>query len=318
MSGPLQGTRVGVSRARRALGGTTLSRLVALLVALFVPALAAAQGMAGMEHDAAMRADDGAMAMPAMAPGSMQGGAPPPNARDPHAYADGYTLASGPYDLPGMGRPRFADEHSFAYLLFDRLEAVDAADGTATAYNLLGWYGRDYNRVVLKAEGDYLDGDFEETRSELLWGHAVAAYWDAQLGLRHDGGAGADRTWLAFGMQGLAPYWFEMDVTAYVGDEQRSALKLEAEYELLFTQRLVLQPRVEANLYGKDDSARGIGAGLADVNAGLRLRYEIRREFAPYVGVEWSGSFGATADYLRAAGQDTRDSRALAGLRFWF
>ena len=273
----------------------------------------------GTDHgSAAPMSDSGMTDMSGMNHGSMQGGSAPADARDPHAYSGGYTLDSGPYVMPGPRQLRLADEHNFGSLLVDRLEAVRTSDNTAAAYDLQAWYGRDYDRVVFKAEGDYDNGDFEEAGTELLWGHAVAAYWDSQLGLRYDSGEGPDRTWLAFGMQGLAPYWFEVDATVYIGDEGRTALNVEAEYELLLSQKLILQPRLEADFYGKDDSERGIGSGLSEMKAGLRLRYEIRREFAPYVGVEWAGTFGGSADYARAAGLDTNETRAVAGVRFWF
>ncbi|MBT8128902.1 MAG: copper resistance protein B, partial [Gammaproteobacteria bacterium] len=127
-----------------------------------------------------------------------------------------------------------------------------------------------------------------------------------------------DRAWLAFGVQGLAPYWFELDAAAYIGEAGRTAFTLEAEYELLLTQKLILQPRIETNWYGKRDAARGLGDGLSDLSAGLRLRYEIRREFAPYLGVEWARKFGETEDFARAAGLDPDETRFVAGLRFWF
>ena len=250
-------------------------------------------------------AQDGDMGM---GPMSMQGGSPPPGARDPNAYADGYVR--GPLKL--------GDEHSFGSLLVDRLEAVNTSDGNFAAYDLLGWYGRTYDRAVLKAEGHIERGRFRDARTELLWGHAVAIYWDTQLGARYDSGGGPGRGWLAFGIQGLAPYWFHVDATAYAGNQGRTAFRLAAEYELLFTQKLILQPRIELNAYGKSDPARGLGSGLSDLNAGLRLRYEIRREFAPYVGVEWSGRFGGTAELARAAGARASEMRLLAGVRFWF
>ena len=242
--------------------------------------------------------------------GSMQSGSAPPDARDPHAYSGGYTF--------GPDRLRLADEHSFGSLLMDRFEVVRSDGNTSAVYDLQAWYGRTFDRVVLKAEGEYDGGRFEEARTELLWSHAVAAFWDAQLGLRHDGGEGPNRTWLAFGVQGLAPYWFEIDVTAYLGEQGRSALNLEAEYELLLTQKWILQPRIEADFHGKDDRERGIGSGLSAITAGIRLRYEIRREFAPYLGVEWAGTFGGTKDLVRAAGEDTSEARLVVGLRFWF
>lgn len=241
----------------------------------------------------------------------MQGDAAATKTRDPHAYSDGY-------DFGPLPRPRLADEHNFGSLLIDRLEAVQNDDNTWSGFDLQGWYGRDYNRLVVKAEGEVDNGELEESSTELLWGHAIASFWDAQLGLRYDNGEGPDRHWLAFGVQGLAPYWFEVDATAYIGENGRTALGVEAEYELLLSQKVILQPRLEAMLYGKDDAERGLGSGLSDMTVGLRLRYEIRREFAPYVGVEWAGLFGDSADYARAAGQTDNDSRVLAGLRIWF
>jgi copper resistance protein B len=246
----------------------------------------------------------------AMDMGSMQGGSAPPDARDPHAYSGGYSF--------GPDRLRLADEHGFGSLLMDRFEAVRSDGNTSVAYDLQAWYGRTYDRVVLKAEGEYDDGRFEEASTELLWGHAVATFWDTQLGVRHDGGEGPNRTWLAFGVQGLAPYWFELDATGYIGEGGRTALNLEAEYELLLTQKWILQPRIEADFHGKDDRERGIGSGLSEIAAGVRLRYEIRREFAPYLGVEWAGTFGDTKDLARAAGEDASETRLVAGLRFWF
>jgi len=240
--------------------------------------------------------------------GAMQGGDPPPDARDPHAYSGGHT----------RGPLRLADEHNLGSLLVDRFESARGRDNTELEYDLQAWYGRDYDRAVFKAEGEHDGGKLRDARTELLWGHAVATYWDAQLGVRYDGGAKAGRKWLAFGVQGLAPYWFEVEAAAYVGEEGRSALRLETEYELLLTQKWILQPRVEVNFYGKSDPTRELGSGLSDAAAGVRLRYEIRRELAPYVGVEWTGKYGGTADFARADGERTRDTRLVAGVRFWF
>jgi copper resistance protein B len=147
----------------------------------------------------------------------------------------------------------------------------------------------------------------------------VAPYWDAQLGLRHDTSEGGQaRNWLALGIDGLAPYWFEVGVTAYLGEGGRTALGLSVEQDLLLTQRLVLQPRLEAQAHGRRDAVNGIGKGLSDATVGLRLRYEFSRQFAPYLGLEWAGHFGETADLRRAADEPVRETRAVAGLRFWF
>ena len=249
--------------------------------------------------------------------GQMQGGSAPADARDPHAYSDGYTLTEGPYAQPGPRQLKLADEHAFWSVLGDRLEYQEDSD--STVYDIQAWYGTTYNRFVIKAEGDIADGTLEESSTELLWGHALNAYFDTQFGVRLDQyDEGKNRQWLAIGMQGLAPYWFELDVTAYVGDDGRTALSAEAEYELLLTQRLILQPRAELNLYGKDDLDNRLGSGLSDLALGLRLRYEFSRQFSPYIGVEWTDTYGDTADYRRAAGEDTSGTQFVAGLRFWF
>jgi len=241
---------------------------------------------------------------------SMQGGSAPADARNPHAYAGGQNF--GPYPQHFGGTTRFAA------LLVENFEVARSNGNSSGAYDLQGWYGNTYDGAVLKGEGDLDSGQLEEARSELLWGHAIASYWNTQLGLRYDSGDGPNRSWLAFGVQGLAPYWFELDIAGYVGENGRTALRLDASYDLLFTQKLILQPRLESDIYGKNDRARGLGSGLAELSAQLRLRYEIRREIAPYVGLEWVGNFGNTKDFVRAAGGDTSDLRVVAGLRFWF
>lgn len=250
---------------------------------------------------------------------NMQGGSAPPDARDPNAYSGGYTLESGPYALPGPRLLRLSDEHVFGTVLVDRLEWAHSSDGDAGDYDATAWFGNSYNRLVIKAEGEVARSELVHARTELLWGHAIAPYWDTQLGVRNDSGNGlSSRNWLAFGVQGLAPYWFELDLTGYVGNDGRTALRLSGEYELLLTQKWILQPRAEVNLYGKSDPANGIGSGLSDLSLGLRLRYEITRQFAPYIGVAWVGSFGQTADMAVAAGEKTRDTTWVAGVRFWF
>lgn len=242
---------------------------------------------------------------------SMQGVTAPADARDPHAYSGGFSVGH-------MATHGMADQAYFGGLLLDRLETVQSRDNTFNAYELQSWCGKDYNKFVIKAEGEVDEGKLHEAHTELLWGRAITPHWDTQIGLRYDSGLAPDRTWLAFGVQGLAPYWFEVDATAYVGEHGRSALRLGAEYEMLLTQKLILQPRIEATLYGKNDAVRELGSGLSSLAAGLRLRYEIRREFAPYLGVEWNGKFGGTADYARAAGERSSETRIIAGVRFWY
>lgn len=163
-----------------------------------------------------------------------------------------------------------------------------------------------------------MSGRTESAELEVLWGKSFARWWDFVAGARQDFRPSPDQSWAAFGVQGLAPYRFELEATAYVGEAGRTAARLEAEYELLITNRWILQPRVELNWYGDDDPVRGVGSGLADGELGLRLRYEFRREVAPYVGLVQERNFGGTADLARAAGRDPKDTRLVAGVRLWF
>jgi copper resistance protein B len=277
----------------------------------WIPRAIAADSMSGMDHgsmdmEQELTASTGAMS--GMNHGAMKQDA---DARDPHAYSDGY-------DFGPIPPPKMADQAYMGSMLVNRLERVRTRDSTLTMYDLMGKFGKDYDKLVLKAEGEVADGKLQDARTELLWGHAIASFWDAQLGMRHDSGTGPVRNWLAFGVQGLAPYWFETEVMAYAGEKGKTALRLAAEYELLFTQKLILQPRAEINLYGKSDPARDIGSGVSDALAGLRLRYEFTRQFAPYAGIEWAGKFGGTADFARATGEKTSETRWVAGVRFWF
>ena len=249
----------------------------------------------------------------------MQGGSAPPDARDPDAYADGFEIGRGLYAIGPNRSLHMADEHRFASVLVDRLEVVDTNSGRSTSYEAQAWFGNSYNKLVIKTEGEVEKGRVHEARNELLWSRAVSTYFDTQLGVRNDAGSGRPaRNWLAFGIQGLSPYWFEVAATGYVSENGRVAARFAAEYELLLTQRLILQPRVEANIYSKNDPDVGIGSGLANASAGLRLRYEFSRQFAPYIGVEKYSNFGRTADLVRASGGRASETRVVAGVRMWF
>jgi copper resistance protein B len=278
-------------------------------------------GMQGMDHSKMQGMDQGGMqGMDHGAGGmKMQGGSAPPDARDPHAYADGFVTGSGLYAIGPKRSLHMADEHRFATVLVDRLEAVDTNSGRSTSYEAQAWFGNSYNKLVIKTEGEVEKGRVHEARNELLWSRAVSTYFDTQLGIRNDAGSGRpSRNWLAFGVQGLSPYWFEVEATGYVSQDGRAAARFAAEYELLLTQRLILQPRVEANIYSKNDPDVGIGSGLANVSAGLRLRYEFSRQFAPYIGLEKYSTFGKTADLVRASGGRASETRVVAGVRMWF
>lgn len=206
----------------------------------------------------------------------------------------------------------------FSYLLFDRLEVWDADPGAGQAWEAQGWVGTDQHRLWLRSEGERVDGRTESADVEVLYGRPIARWWDLVAGVRHDIAPGRDQNFAAIGVIGMAPYKFEVEATVYVGESGQTAARVEAEYELLLTNRLILQPVIEAEWHGKSDASRGIGSGLGKVETGLRLRYEFTRKFAPYVGLVHERSFGGTADFVRDEGETTRDTRVVAGVRIWF
>lgn len=241
---------------------------------------------------------------------SMQGGAAPRDARNPDD-SDGYGYTA----MPGMA---MSDHSKQAMLLLDQFEYARGNHGDDGAF-LDGqfWYGEDFNKLWVKSEGDYSHGKLEDLRTEALWSHALSSYWDTQVGVRQDLGEGPGRTWAALGVQGLAPYWFDIEATVYVGENGRTAARLALEHEELLTQGLVLQPKLEMSLYGKDDRQRGLGSGLSDTEIGVRLRYELARRFAPYLGLVWRQRYGHTADLARAQGRPASDLQVVAGLHVW-
>ncbi len=210
------------------------------------------------------------------------------------------------------------DDPLLTKMLIDQLEVRDADDSNPRVLSGQGWVGKDLQKLWFKTEVERGDGDTEEAELQALYSQAIAPFWDVQVGLRQDFQPTPNRSWAVIGLQGLAPYFFEIDTALFIGESGRTALRLEAEYELLFTQRLILTPEIEVNFYGQNDADLGIGSGLSDVEAGLRLRYEIRRELAPYIGVNWSKSFGNTADFARDAGEDADDLQWVVGVRAWF
>lgn len=205
-----------------------------------------------------------------------------------------------------------------SYVLVDRLEGWNRDAGSGQAWEVNGWFGGDIHRLRLRSEGERAGGRTHSADVELLYGRAITPWWEVVAGVRQDFAPGAAQTRAAIGIQGLAPYKFEVSATAYLGGGSDAALRLEGEYTLLLSRRWILQPRVEAELSSSEDAGRGEGGGLDSVSAGLRLRYEVSRRFAPYVGWEHERRFGNAADLARDAGERTRDSRFVAGVRFWF
>ncbi len=218
-------------------------------------------------------------------------------------------------NMPGMD---MTDDHRFGKVLLNQFEATRGDGSNGQAWDAYAWYGSDLNKFALRTEGDHGEGRAPTGDVEALWSRAVGAFWDTELGLRRDFGNGPARDWAAFGVQGIAPYWLDVEATGYVSSGGRAAARFKAEYELLITQRVVLQPEIETNLYTRSDPARRVGSGIADASIGVRLRYEIRREFAPYLGVVWQRAYGRSAEFRRADNLSVLDRRIVAGLRIWF
>lgn len=222
--------------------------------------------------------------------------------------------AAFPQDLPGHA---VHDRAINYFVLFDQLEwQIDNASGAN--WDTKAWVGGDLNRIWIHSEGASANSHLEEAEVHVTYGRSFTRWWDVVAGVRRDVRPGPGQTWGTVGIQGLAPQFFDIQATLYVGESATTLARFEAEYDLLLTNRLILQPLVELNIYGKDIAERGIGAGLSAAEGGLRLRYEFRRELAPYVGLVWHRQFGGTADFSRAAGNDIGGWRIATGLRTWF
>jgi copper resistance protein B len=281
-----------------------------------------------------------------------------PAQADPHAGHDMSTMNMGPPDVPtstdNPGRPpeapvppaalsgpvhaadlvfgadamtasrrtllRENGDVRITAVIIDRLEAGFGDDSETWLWDVQGWSGGDINRFWWKSEGEGdVDGGLEEAELQALYSRAVTPFWDVQAGVRQDfRPEGEDTTHLVLGLQGLAPYWWEIDAAAFLSTEGDLTARVEAEYDQRITQRLILQPRFEIDVSASDIPGLEIGSGLSSVEAGLRLRYEFRKEFAPYVGVEWTRALGDTADYIEVRGGDPEGTRFVVGLKAWF
>lgn len=233
-------------------------------------------------------------------------------------------LPAGAQETPQTGAPAdwplpIHDDQAFTFFQTDRLEyrAHEGKDGYL--WDAQGWIGNDKDKLWVKSEGEGAFGEELETAEvQALWSRILTPFFDVQAGLRQDLQPGPDRTYGVLGIQGLAPYWFEVDAAAFVSNKGDVTARIEAEYELLFTQRLILQPRAELNFALQDVDELGIGSGLSTVEMGVRLRYEISRQFAPYIGISWERALGDTADFVRAEGGDPGTTSYVAGIRMWF
>ena len=261
--------------------------------------------------------DMSAMAMPDTAPVPH---APPPAA----AFSGPAHAADQIYSPEAMGEARHMVTHEMGgmrttFVQLDRLELQPTKGADGLAFEAGIRTGGDIDRIWIKTEGEgEIGSGIEEAEVSALWSHAIGAWFDLQGGVRQRLREGPDRTELAVGVQGLAPYMFELDAAAYLSTHGELTAAVSAEVDQRLTQRLILQPRVEAQLSAQDIPELETGSGLTSLEAGLRLRYEFAREFAPYIGVEWQKKFGATARYARAASEDPDRIVAVLGIRAWF
>lgn len=205
-------------------------------------------------------------------------------------------------------------------ILGERLELHSNDGDPLTVWEAQAWVGGDIQKFWFKTEGEYetKEGQSEHAEVQALYSRAVNPFWDLQVGLRHDIKPDPSRSYAVIGVQGVAPYWFELDAQLFLSDKGDASARLEAEYEVRLTQRWILQPRIELNAAFSDDEDIGVGSGLSTAEAGLRLRYELTREFAPYLGVSWDYAFGNTQNFVRAEGEHSNQFSWVAGIRFWY
>lgn len=204
------------------------------------------------------------------------------------------------------------------FVLIDRLEAFDADGDRGVEWEAQAWLGTDRNKLWLRSEGERVGSNLEDADLEVLYGRSFARWWDVVAGVRHHFEPGDSQDMAVLGVMGVAPYKFEVEASLYVGDSGYTGARFEVEYETLLTNRLILQPALEVNIHGQDDRAHGNGSGLGTVEAGLRLRYEFSRQFAPYIGIVHERAYGRTADFRRDDDEDINDTRIVAGVRVWF
>jgi copper resistance protein B len=211
------------------------------------------------------------------------------------------------------------DDPLLTKVIIDKLEMSEKdEEGNRTlAWESEVWIGKDLHKLWLKSSGERVDGQ-QETSTSVLYSTPIDTNWNFQVGWLHDTVPNEKRDYAEFGVKGLAPYYFETDASIALGKEGHSKLSVSAEYELMLTQRLVLSPEIEFTAYGKADEKMEVGSGLSSGELGLRLRYEIRREFAPYIGINFAKKFGQTADMAEAEGEENSETQVVIGLRAWF
>ena len=252
-----------------------------------------------------------------MPPSDEVGNAPAPAPPEDHA-ADAIFGA----DIMAKSRKELAYEvggMGYSLVTIDLLEVGFQKGGESYRFEGEAFTGGNINRFGVKFEGEGAFGErIDDLELQALYSRAIAPYWNLQAGVRYDIRPDPSRSYLVAGLEGIAPYWFKVNAAGFVSNKGEVRARLEASYDQRITQSLVLQPRIEANIAFQDIRAIGVGSGLTDFEAGLRLRYEIEQEIAPYFGVEWRKQTGDTARFSRAAGEDPETISLVAGIRIWF
>lgn len=245
------------------------------------------------------------------------GNAPPP--APPKDHAADSVWGAEPMAAARRQLDREAGSFTGSMLRVDLFEYQARSGRDGYRFEGEGWLGGDINRLVVKAEGEGEIGrTLDDAEGQLLYSRAIGPWFNVQAGVRHDLQPRPQRTYATIGFEGVAPYWFDIEGALFLSGKGDLLARLEGSYDQRITQRLILQPRAELNFSAQDVEDIGIGSGISNLELGLRLRYEILPEVAPYVGVEWAKSFGGTARFLRMKGEDPDSINLVFGVRFWF
>ena len=229
--------------------------------------------------------------------------------------ASALACCSSVYGQEGI---RLMDKRTFVHLMVDELEAADAGGENDIAWDIDLWVGGDFRKFWMKTQGEQSDSEEDRTELQFLYSKAILPFWDLQAGVRRDLEGVDERNWGVIGLTGLAPYFFDVEAELFFAEGGQSSVRLRGEVEYLITQRLILTPELEIVGYGRDEPNRFIGSGISELEFDVRLRYEIRREFAPYIGLTWHRLQGNTADFATRSGRDESDTVLTIGVRTWF
>ena len=227
-------------------------------------------------------------------------------------------LAAAPLAVSAQERLHLMDTHTFVQLMIDELELGDALDANDVTWDANLSVGGDLHKFWFKTEGERSDTDGDRTELQFLYSKAILPFWNLRAGMRRDIELTPDRDWAAVSLKGLAPKFYDVEAEFFFAEGGQTSVRVRGEYELLLTQRLILAPELEILTYGRSEPSQQIGAGLSEIGLDLRLRYEIKREIAPYIGLSWHRLYGTTRSLTTSAGRDDEDTQLVIGLRTWF